>query len=129
LLSGSTLALPPPQYNRGVWGRLAATRAQRIFPILRDWVTAASRSPGRNPAEGAGGGRCYFKSTAAGGSSLGGDYLREELRTVRPHAYRAGCKYLDWAYLTEPFAALDWDGANWDPRACRFRPVVSVNRI
>jgi hypothetical protein len=125
---------PRTQYNRGVWGRLAESRAQRIFPILRDWVTAApppsvgETAAGNNDESGRHAGQCYFKSTAAGGSSLGGDYFREELRKVRPHAYRAGCKYLDWAYLTEPFAALDWDGANWDPHAERHSVYVDSVR-
>jgi hypothetical protein len=72
---------------------------------LHDWVNPAQSS---NKKEG----RCFFKSTTAGASSLRDDFFEKELHEVRPFVHEAGCEYLDYAYLTEIFTALgqtkDW---------------------
>jgi hypothetical protein len=122
-----------------VWGRLSEDRAKRIFPILRDWVSDGGGAAGgaAGGAGGAGGagrvgptaaaaaaheppeGRCFFKSTTAGATSSRDGYFETELRTIRPHALKVGCAYLDFAYLTEDFGALDYDSSLRNPRAER----------
>jgi hypothetical protein len=91
--------LPKPDiaiYNRGHWGSLNADRAGKVMPALYDWVGGGTE----------GGGRCFFRSTTAGYMSLQDDVFRKELLNVRPAAYKAGCSYIDFAYLTETFAAI-----------------------
>jgi hypothetical protein len=105
-----------------VWGRLAEDRAQRIFPVLRDWVAAEAddKPKGRGESEQQQQqGRCFFKSTTAGANSFRDRYFETELHTIRPHALKAGCGYLDFAYLTQDFGALDYESSLKDPRAER----------
>jgi hypothetical protein len=90
--------LPKPDiaiYNRGHWGSLSSARAEKIMPVLYDWVGGEKS-----------GGRCFFRSTTAGYRSMKDDIFRSELRNVQPAVYKAGCSYIDFAYLTETFAAL-----------------------
>jgi hypothetical protein len=108
----TVLPTPPDYaiYNRGVWGLLPEARARRIMPLLKDWVSRGGGDGDSGPGDGSGNrGRCFFRSTTANYQSLSHGHLRNEHLKVRPHAHRAGCSYLDYAHLTEPFAALDWD--------------------
>jgi hypothetical protein len=108
----TVLPTPPDYaiYNRGVWGQLPEARARRIMPLLKDWVSGGAGDGDSGPGDGSGTrGRCFFRSTTAHYQSLSHGHLRNEHLKVRPHAHRAGCSYLDYAHLTEPFAALDWD--------------------
>jgi hypothetical protein len=102
-----------------VWGRLAEDRAQRIFTVLRDWVNAAGDQPPGHHEPQQQQGRCFFKSTTSGANSFRDRYFETELHTIRPHALKAGCGYLDFAYLTQDFGALDYESSLKDPRAER----------
>jgi hypothetical protein len=136
--------LPRPDvaiYNRGVWRQLEEYRAKLIMPVLHDWVAgggggteeeeeddddASNHPPPRGAAKR---GRCFFKSTTAHHKSLPSDYFATELRTVRPHVYNAGCSYLDYAYLTEPFAALYYDDSMRGKRSATERPSVFIDAV
>jgi hypothetical protein len=104
-----------------VWGRLSEDRAKRIFPILHDWVRGGAGAGAGvvGPTNAAPEGRCFFKSTTAGATSFRDHYFETELRTIRPHAVQSGCTYLDFAYLTEDFGALDYESSLRTPRAER----------
>jgi hypothetical protein len=102
-----------------VWGRLSEDRAKRIFPVLRDWVGAGGGVPTNAAGAEQREGRCFFKSTTAGATSFRDHYFETELRTIRPHAVQSGCTYLDFAYLTEDFGALDYESTLRNPRAER----------
>jgi hypothetical protein len=110
-------------YNRGVWGQLPEARAQRIMPILRDWVAGGLEGQSGQDGSDSEDKRCFYRSTTANYLSLRDDFFRSELRRVRPHAYRAGCSYLDFAYLTEPFTALDFAEQMNQPKSTERRSV------
>jgi hypothetical protein len=113
-----------------VWGRLSEARAKAIMPALSDWVHGGG--PGDSnatppPATGGGAGRrCFYRSTTANYKSVLHEYFQHELRNVRGHAYSAGCSYLDYAYLTESFAALDSNDRHSTERKLVF--IDSVRR-
>lgn len=89
--------LPKPDitlYNRGIWGLLEDARAQKILPVLYDWVGGDQ------------GGRCYYKSTTGAYNSLQVGYLQHERRWIRLRTHQAGCSYIDNGYLTDIFAAM-----------------------
>jgi hypothetical protein len=101
------------------------------MPVLYDWVsgggadadaddnaTDTSRSSAPSARRS---GRCFFRSTTGNYRSLRKDIFRTEMRDVRGHAYGAGCSYLDYAYLTESFAALDFN----DRRSTERRTVFT----
>jgi hypothetical protein len=112
-------------YNRGAWGLLPEARAKRIMPILRDWVAGGGQGQGLGGQEGSDSRdkRCFYRSTTANYLSVHHDFFRNELRLVRPYAYRAGCSYLDFAHLTEPFAALEFEEQLNQPHSTERRSV------
>jgi hypothetical protein len=122
-------------YHRGRCGWLSEARAKVIMPALRDWVAGGSdkdnnnnNNPGGNSnAAPASAGRCFFKSTTSGSGSLKAEVFQAELRTIRSHAYRVGCSYLDYGYLTETFAALDMDEPAATERKTVFLDSVRVH--
>jgi hypothetical protein len=102
-------------YNRGHWGKLSKERSKTIMPVLYDWVhQQADSSVGTDSSSSSShshsNARCFFKSTTASSGSMRENHAERELREVRLH--EAGCSYLDYAYLTQPFAAMpetkDW---------------------
>jgi hypothetical protein len=88
-------------YNRGHWGKLSKKRSETIMPVLYDWVHHHRQNDSDNNMA-----RCFFKSTTGSGASLRENHAERELREVRPAVHEAGCNYLDYAYLTQPFATL-----------------------
>ena len=83
-------------YNRGLWGKLAPERAQRIFPALFNWTGGTS-------------GRCLFKSTTASGRDTDQHLLQHENQpSIRNEAVNAGCSFLDYGHITSDFANLYW---------------------
>jgi hypothetical protein len=103
------------------------------MPVLYDWVsggggadtddnaTDTSRSSAPSARRS---GRCFFRSTTGNYRSLRKDIFRTEMRNVRGHAYGAGCSYLDYAYLTETFAALDFNDRRSTERETVFIDAV-----
>jgi hypothetical protein len=101
-----------------LWGRLSEKRAKRIFPILRDWVAADdSHSSSSTNATDPDSGRCFFKSTTAELNPFRVAPFETELRTIRPHALKEGCAYLDFAYLTRDFGAIEYQSPLKNPQA------------
>jgi hypothetical protein len=131
--------LPRPTiaiYNRGIWGRLSETRAQAIMPALYDWVgrndegvpaatadtrEAAALTTTTTKTKG----RCFFRSTTGNYRSAKNDFFKWELQKVRPIAYTAGCEYIDFAYLTEGFATLEYNDRDGTERKSVFTDSVS----
>ena len=77
-------------YNRGHWGALKKDRADRIFPLLRDWVGDK--------------GQCYFKGTT-GSARLKPESAAEE-RVAQRAAMDAGCGVIDLAHATKEFGQM-----------------------
>jgi hypothetical protein len=99
------------------------------MPVLYDWVSGGGADDNDNATDTSRSsapsarrsGRCFFRSTTGNYRSLRKDIFRTEMRDVRGHAYGAGCSYLDYAYLTESFAALDFN----DRRSTERRTVFT----
>jgi hypothetical protein len=81
-------------YNRGLWGRLEAERATRLFPRLYDWA-------------GNGNGRCFYKTTTGTAETtiIPPDYAHE-IGAIRNIAYTAGCSFLDVGHITRDFGSI-----------------------
>jgi hypothetical protein len=91
--------LPPVDiaiYNRGLWGKLEAERAERLFPRLYEWA-------------GNGNGRCFYRSTtrkAERTETIPDPLHAHEIGALRNIAYSSGCSFLDFGHITRDFGAL-----------------------
>lgn len=88
--------LPPVNvsiYNRGLWGALPRENSAKILPRLYNFT-------GREH------GRCFYRSTTASPQSGEQKIRTIEDGYVRQDTFDAGCSFLDFARITQPFEHL-----------------------
>jgi len=88
--------LPPANisiYNRGLWGALPRENSAKILPRLYNFT-------GREH------GRCFYRSTTASPQEGAENIHTIENGYVRQDTFDAGCSFLDFARITQPFGHL-----------------------
>jgi hypothetical protein len=94
-LNGSLRSILPPVdiviYNRCLWGTLRKAEADKIMPLLHDFV---------------GDGRCFYKTGTS--TALYPGVSAVEMASMKAATFNAGCGLLDYGHLTKEFGLLSF---------------------